>query len=628
MRRPLLTILATLTALGGAGAFGWSAAGLIEGRLAARVAHAAQAAGLPWLRVDADGAVVMLSGEAPDASAAAAAAGIARAASPFVSVIDEIAMAPAAPILAAPEPLSPALIEILRDEHGVKLLGVAPGPESLDRIAQALAGAIDGAVDTTMAGSGGAATGRDWRLIEGAAVSAAGALSVGRVTLSPGALSITGLPASEEHRLAIERAARALRAGGADVSIDLAPPRPAAGAAVVDFALSGMGLSMAACIAPDASAAEAIVAAVGVDVATDVQPLDAASGPISCAPLGSTPDPEWSQAADAGLAALRSVGAGRMRLEGRRMTIALKGPNGSAAAAAARLSADLPPGFVLTVEGADPVAAPPASAAGSVWMRVRVTPDVVLVTGAAPDPATRKALLSYAAATFGAERAHDGMALSGAPAPEGWRAAALAAVDALHELDEGQLEVANGRVRVTGLARDPMAAQAVGRTLEPVAARGWTVSTRVTVDLPARAAESMLSPAACAATLSSAVADSPILFEPSSADIDDDSEAVLDSMAATLRRCAEARIEIGGHTDSQGSVGYNLALSQSRAESVRAALIARGAPARRLIARGYGPSEPVADNATEEGRALNRRIAFLALNTDDDENTTEEAVDQ
>ncbi|MFN3613547.1 MAG: OmpA family protein [Rubrimonas sp.] len=622
MRRPLLTILATMTALGGAAAFGWSAAGLIEGRLEARVSHAAQAAGMPWLRVDADGAVLMLSGEAPDANAAAAAAEIALGVSPFVSVVNAMELAAASRRIVHVEPSPPPLIEILRDENGAKVLGAAPGAEALERIGSALEASVGGAVDATMAGSGGGAAGRNWRLIEGAAVSAAAALSVGRVSLSPGSLSVTGLPASEEDRLAIERTARALRAGGAEVLLDLAPPRAAAGAAVIEVALSSNGLAVAACVAPDPSAATALTGAMGATLS------DAGGAP--CGYVGSTPDADWTRAAEAGLDALRSIGAGRIRLEGRRMTATLKGPNGSSSAAAARLSAVLPEGFVLTVEGAEQVAAPPAVAAGSVWMRVRVTPEVVLVTGAAPDPATRKALLSYAGAAFGAERAHDGMALTAAAAPEGWRSAALAAIDALHELDEGLLEVADGRVRVSGIARDPLSAQAVGQALEPIAARGWTVTTRVTVDLPSRAAEAMLSPAACAAALSAAVARSPILFEPSSADIDEGSEAVLDAMAATLRRCAEARIEIGGHTDSQGSVGYNLALSQSRAESVRAALIARGAPARRLIARGYGPSEPVADNATEEGRALNRRIAFLALNAnaDAEELPTEENPDQ
>lgn len=620
MRRPLLTTIAILTALGGASAFGWSAAGLIEARVGARVSHAAQAAGLPWLDVEADGAVITLSGAAPDSLAAAAAIEIARAASPFVSVTDRISVAAAAPAMVETPPAPPPVIEILRDEQGAKLLGMAPGVEALDRISTTLSATIGAAVDVTMAAGGGGAAGRDWRLIEGAAVSAAGSLSVGRVSLSPGALTVTGLPASEEQRLALERAARALRAGGATVTLDLAPPRAALGAAVVDVALAAGALTISVCIAPDVAAAYALGVAM-VPQADDSLTLtdhEMADGELSaappCAALGATADPEWFRAAAAGLEALRDAGAGRMRLEGRRMTISLKGPNGAGAAASARLSTNLPAGFALTVEGAEPAAAPPPIAAGAVWMRVRVTSDLVLVTGAAPDVATRKALLSYASAAFGAERAHDGMALTDALAPEGWRSAALAAVDALDALDEGLLEVADGRVRVSGLARDPMAALAASAALEAIAARGWSVTTRVSVDLPARAAEALLSPAACAAALTDAVALAPILFEPASSDIDDSSAPVLDVMAGTLRRCAEARIEIGGHTDSQGSVGYNLALSQSRAEAVRAALVARGAPARRLIARGYGPSEPVGDNATEEGRALNRRIAFLALN--------------
>jgi OOP family OmpA-OmpF porin len=84
----------------------------------------------------------------------------------------------------------------------------------------------------------------------------------------------------------------------------------------------------------------------------------------------------------------------------------------------------------------------------------------------------------------------------------------------------------------------------------------------------------------------------------------------IQELADFMKRHPEMVAEIGAHTDSMGPEAYNQALSQRRAESVIGVLTDRfGIPADRLVARGYGESQPVADNSTEEGRAANRRVA-------------------
>jgi outer membrane protein OmpA-like peptidoglycan-associated protein len=69
-------------------------------------------------------------------------------------------------------------------------------------------------------------------------------------------------------------------------------------------------------------------------------------------------------------------------------------------------------------------------------------------------------------------------------------------------------------------------------------------------------------------------------------------------------------IRIEGHTDNQGSAAYNKGLSQRRAEAVVAYLVNKGIDRSRLIARGFGLEKPIADNHTDEGRAMNRRVVF------------------
>lgn len=87
--------------------------------------------------------------------------------------------------------------------------------------------------------------------------------------------------------------------------------------------------------------------------------------------------------------------------------------------------------------------------------------------------------------------------------------------------------------------------------------------------------------------------------------------ATLDQAAATLKEWGNVKVEVAGHTDSKASDGYNMSLSQRRAEAVREYLISKGVAADRLTAKGYGESSPIADNETEKGRYMNRRVELI-----------------
>ena len=87
----------------------------------------------------------------------------------------------------------------------------------------------------------------------------------------------------------------------------------------------------------------------------------------------------------------------------------------------------------------------------------------------------------------------------------------------------------------------------------------------------------------------------------------------LSNLVTLLRDNPRMRIEIGGHTDDQGSASYNQRLSESRAKAVADYLTAKGIEPKRLQYRGYGKSRPIADNSTEEGQAKNRRVEIKIL---------------
>ena len=102
-------------------------------------------------------------------------------------------------------------------------------------------------------------------------------------------------------------------------------------------------------------------------------------------------------------------------------------------------------------------------------------------------------------------------------------------------------------------------------------------------------------------------------FEYNKAVLLPESVEILNRVATSLLAHPEVNVEVGGHCDSDGSASYNQRLSQRRADAVREYLIKMGLPAAQLTARGYGETQPVADNATPEGKAKNRRVELKRM---------------
>ncbi len=119
-----------------------------------------------------------------------------------------------------------------------------------------------------------------------------------------------------------------------------------------------------------------------------------------------------------------------------------------------------------------------------------------------------------------------------------------------------------------------------------------------------------LDAAACETALNATVTVEKIQFRSGSASIQPASNQLLDRLASLLKRCMDAKAEINGYTDNVGSSGNNEKLSLRRANAIRDYLKSAGVGGDRLTAMGHGPSDPIASNDTEQGRAENRRIGF------------------
>lgn len=108
-----------------------------------------------------------------------------------------------------------------------------------------------------------------------------------------------------------------------------------------------------------------------------------------------------------------------------------------------------------------------------------------------------------------------------------------------------------------------------------------------------------------------------VQFEYNSSNILEVSHSLLNEVADVIKKTARIKkIQVEGHASSDGNDDYNMKLSDKRAKSVRAYLITQGVPEAKLVAKGFGETKPIADNATEAGKEKNRRVEFNIIEQD------------
>jgi OOP family OmpA-OmpF porin len=120
---------------------------------------------------------------------------------------------------------------------------------------------------------------------------------------------------------------------------------------------------------------------------------------------------------------------------------------------------------------------------------------------------------------------------------------------------------------------------------------------------------------ACQGQVDAAIAGKTIQFESGAATIKAESQGLIDALSAALAPCEGVVVEVAGHTDPSGTPATNQTLSLARANAVVSALTAKGVPAQRLVAQGYGSSQPAQAGRGAAADAANRRIAFKVAST-------------
>ena len=571
-----------------------------ERMLIQRVENGLDVLGFRWVEIRADGLKLELHGHAPDVFAQDLAMESARATAPIANVVSYTTAT-----LSPPEHRDPVRVELHRDSRGITLIGQSASREMRDRLGRLLSRHGSDLEIQDLTGIQAAQPPREFGPELDVATLAITGLRNSFVVFEPGRVVVEAHAKDETERDAITRLL--LDAAQDQVTVVLRITIPAFVIAPFSFSankdISG-GIRLETCAARSADEQ--------VTLLSRLRAVGTAEHPSACAVGLGGPGGDWPAAIDAGLAALQALPAGRLEISYRAVRLAGYSPTSPAIFddALNDLTRTLPQGYSGSGKlHADDAVTKDGISRESYWMHLARGPDGLQINGQMPDASGRLAISTYAAALFGGDHVQMNIQEVGSPAPAGWQTALLQTIEIIASLEEAEVQLAAYRESFSALLEAPTDASALHARITGLLP-DFYVSTRFRIDLPATYAEIALPAKRCSDDLSHEIRKQPIDFDTGSAVLTQDSEKAMDALVRILKRCNGDRIEIGGHTDAQGSEELNQRLSEARAKAVRSALIDRGVPLDMLIARGYGETVPIADNTTDEGRARNRRIEF------------------
>jgi OmpA-OmpF porin, OOP family len=228
------------------------------------------------------------------------------------------------------------------------------------------------------------------------------------------------------------------------------------------------------------------------------------------------------------------------------------------------------------------------------------------LTGYVPDSNVHAAIVAAAGRKFFNEKVVDNLKAS-VGAPSGFAGAVVPALGALSRLSTGTLVVSDREVKLAGDALYDTAPAQIRNNLLKDFPQGWQLKP----DISVKPASAPVDATICQQLFSELLGKGTIRFESGRSTLDPDSAGLLDRLIEIALRCPNTNIEVAGHTDAAGEPAINQALSEKRAQAVVDYLVRAGLPQGRFTPAGYGSTQPVATNDTDQGKAQNRRIEFM-----------------
>ncbi len=239
-----------------------------------------------------------------------------------------------------------------------------------------------------------------------------------------------------------------------------------------------------------------------------------------------------------------------------------------------------------------------------------LSPEGLLkIVGPIGEELDKELVANFAKVRFGSENASISLYKVGS-LPDDWGFRIIAGLEGLRELKNGILNVTPNLIEIRGKTYKKFSSAKITKVVGDKIGYDQRLSLSVDyIDMP-KPVDDSLTASQCVNKIEETLRVRKIKFEPGSDRVDLAGHETLDDIAKILLNCGDIRLEIGGHTDSQGREQMNLNLSQSRANSVLFELQRRRVLTKNIIAKGYGESQPIASNDTEQGREINRRIEF------------------
>lgn len=575
---------------------------VIENRSAAAVNSALMAEGITYATAASDGLQVVLSGTAPNEATRFRTVNLAGTVVDASRVRDRLEVTPASEVKA------PRFsVEMLRNDDGIQLIGLVPTSDE-DSTGEAAIAAAAAAINPDVAIADMLETAAfppptGWQDAVDFGISALKMLPRAKISVAADRVAITAISGSEAEKKRLEADLLRIAPEGVKVDIAISAPRPVLTPFTLRYVMDETGGQFDACSADTERTKNRILAA-----ARNIGSTAAATCTVG---LG-VPTPKWADAVEAGLIALKAIGAGTITFSDADVTLlaAENTPQATFDRAVGELQTALPDVFSLNATLPKPTT---AAASGPAEFTASLTTEgKVELRGRLTDATLRDAVDAYARASFGSSNVYIATRLD-TDLPDGWPLRVLAGLEAMAELKSGALTVRADTVELKGISGAQGAKARITQILSAKLGQGKTYKVDVTYDESLDPSAALPTPDECRMRIEAALSVQKIAFTPGSADLTTAARGTLDALVAVLTNCPNMRVEIAGYTDSQGSEEGNRSLSQSRAEAVLLALQGRRVSVDGFSAVGYGEANPIADNGSEAGREANRRIEFTFL---------------